>query len=179
MAVVHETDVHGVLLLELAVHPDERGSFTETYRRAWVPGMREMVQGNLSRSRATVLRGLHFHRRQTDYWVLVSGTYVVGVYDLRVGSPTNGRAQAIRIGAEDGRAVCLPPGVAHGFYAETDVVMQYLVDEYYTGDDEFGFAWNDPDAAVPWPTSAPILSDRDRSNPALAHVLPEAPRFEG
>jgi dTDP-4-dehydrorhamnose 3,5-epimerase len=179
MALMHETDIHGVLLLELTSHPDERGSFVETYRREWVPGMREMVQGNLSRSRANVLRGLHFHRRQTDYWILVSGIYVVGVYDLRIGSPTKGRALTIRVSAEDGRAVYLPPGVAHGFYAETDVVMQYLVDEYYTGDDEFGFAWNDPRAAVPWPVSDPILSERDRSNPTLEEVLRGAPTFEG
>jgi len=179
MARVRETDVHGVLLLELTAHPDERGSFTETYRREWVAGLGEMIQGNLSVSRANVLRGLHFHRRQTDYWILVSGTYVVGVYDLRRGSPTEGRAATVRIAAEDRQAVVLPPGVAHGFYAETDVVMQYLVDAYYTGEDEFGFAWNDPRAAVPWPASDPILSERDRSNPTLEAVLGEAPPFAG
>jgi dTDP-4-dehydrorhamnose 3,5-epimerase len=88
-------------------------------------------------------------------------------------------ARTIRIAAEDRRAVVLPPGVAHGFYAETDVAMQYLVDAYYTGEDEFGFAWNDARAAVPWPTSDPILSERDRSNPALDEVLGEAPPFAG
>jgi dTDP-4-dehydrorhamnose 3,5-epimerase len=69
--------------------------------------------------------------------------------------------------------------VAHGFYTAGGILLQYLVDRYYTGDDEFGVAWDDPDLGIAWPAGSPILSDRDRANPSLAAVLPEAPRFEG
>ena len=65
--------IEGVHLIPLKPHPDERGSFTEVYRRAWIPEMREMLQGNLSLSHAGVLRGMHFHRKQADYWVVASG----------------------------------------------------------------------------------------------------------
>ena len=75
------------------------------------------------------------------------------------------------------RALYVPPGVAHGFYAVTDVALQYLVDAPFTGDDEFGFAWNDPDAAIPWPTTEPVLSDRDASSGSMAAVLRDAPVF--
>src|SRR5687768_6664277 len=70
-------EIDGAVLLPLTSHPDERGSFTEVYRRSWLPGGKEMVQGNLSFSKAGVLRGLHFHRRQADYWFVVQGTAFV------------------------------------------------------------------------------------------------------
>jgi dTDP-4-dehydrorhamnose 3,5-epimerase len=138
-----------------------------------------MVQGNLSRSSRDVLRGLHFHRKQADYWCLIEGSAFVGLYDLRKGSPTQGKKAEIRI-AVDGeyRGLYIPKGVAHGFYAETDLLLQYLVDQYFTGDDEFGVAWDDPDLGIQWPTTDPILSPRDRSNPFLADVLDAAPAYE-
>ena len=67
-------------------------------------------------------------------------------------------------------------GVAHGFEAETEVLLLYLVDAYYTGEDEFGLAWNDPDLAIAWPNPQPLLSERDRSNPSLTEVMADPPR---
>src|SRR5687767_9202952 len=93
--------IHGAHRVDLIAHPDLRGSFAEAYRRSWLPEMREMVQANLSLSRAGVLRGLHYHRRQADYWILVDGTYHVGLFDLRRGSPTEGKGVLIRLSAED------------------------------------------------------------------------------
>jgi dTDP-4-dehydrorhamnose 3,5-epimerase len=171
--------IHGVVVVPLEAHPDGRGSVTEVFRRSWIPGMREAVQANLSRSRAGVLRGLHFHRKQADYWILIDGRYTVGLYDARRGSPTEGRSETMDVSADDRRAIYIPRGVAHGFYAETDVVLQYLVDEFFTGGDEFGIAWNDPGVGIAWPAVDPILSDRDRSNPPLAEVLRDPPPFEG
>jgi dTDP-4-dehydrorhamnose 3,5-epimerase len=117
-----------------------------------------------------VLRGLHVHRRQADYWTVVAGTAFVGLYDLRAGSPTEGAMEEIRLVGEDsGNCLYIPAGVAHGFYAETDVTLQYLVDEYFTGEDEFGVTWDDPGLGIRWPLHGrrPILSERDRSNPTL------------
>jgi dTDP-4-dehydrorhamnose 3,5-epimerase len=61
------------------------------------------------------------------------------------------------------RGLYVPPGVAQGFYAVTDLVLQYLVDAAFTGEDEFGIAWNDPRIAIAWPLGdlLPILSGRD------------------
>ena len=138
-----------------------------------------MVQSNLSFSRAGVLRGLHFHRRQADYWWVPSGAILVGLYDLRSGSPTAGVGTEVLLSSDDPepKGLYIPKGVAHGFLAQTDVLMHYLVDEYHTGEDEFGVAWDDPDAGVRWGTSDPILSERDQSNPKLAEVLRSAPVF--
>lgn len=137
-----------------------------------------MRQANLSRSRAGVLRGLHFHRRQTDFQVFVAGVAAIGLFDLRQGSPTEGRSFLVQADAEQGPiGVLVPPGVAHGFCALTEVTLIYLVDEEFTGQDEHGVAWDDPALGIDWPLEAPILSDRDRSNPPLADVLRDPPAF--
>ncbi len=166
-----DVPIEGVVLLELAAHLDERGSVTETFRRAWIPGVSEMVQANVSRSRAGVLRGLHAHREQADYWVFLSGRAFVGLFDLRGGSATADRKAELRIdGDRSPQGLYVPPAVAHGFYAETDIVLQYLVDRPYSGDDEFGLAWDDPDVAIGWPDRHPVLSERDLRNPGLAEL---------
>jgi dTDP-4-dehydrorhamnose 3,5-epimerase len=173
-----EIGIQGVRLFELTAFPDERGWFAEDYRRSWLPGSREMVQGNISFSRAGVLRGLHFHREQADWWTFLTGVAFIGLYDLRVGSPTAGAGVGVRIDTDEGlRGLFIPGGIAHGFYAERDLLLHYLVDRYYTSDDEFGLAWDDPDLGIAWPNPEPVTSERDRSNPRLSEI-PDAPRFD-
>jgi dTDP-4-dehydrorhamnose 3,5-epimerase len=178
MAEPVEVGIAGVLLFPLVAHTDDRGSVTEVYRRQWIPEGREGVQANLSMSRPKVLRGLHFHRKQSDYWCVLVGTAFIGLFDLRAGSPTEGKKAEIRVDVEDRRqAIHIPRGVAHGYFAETAVLLEYLVDEYYEGGDEFGLAWDDLAVGIEWPSREPILSDRDRSNPGLAEVLRDPPRY--
>ena len=66
----------------------------------------------------------------------------------------------------------IPPGVAHGFAALTDMTMTYLVDGYYNPADELGVAWDDPAIAADWGVTEPVLSDRDRTNPRRADLDP-------
>jgi dTDP-4-dehydrorhamnose 3,5-epimerase len=164
------TDIDGVVLIPLIRHPDERGYVAEHFRRSWIPAMREVVQGNLSRSGPRVLRGLHFHRKQADYWTVLDGTAIVGLFDLRAGSPTEGRSAVVELSADGDRTLFIPRGVAHGFYAPDGLLLQYLVDEPYSGADEFGVAWDDPALGIAWPDPEPVLSQRDRSNPSLAEL---------
>ena len=177
MAELIDTDIHGVTIVRLTRHPDDRGSMTEIYRREWLPGLREMVQANLSRSRPNVLRGLHFHRYQADYWCVLEGEARVGLFDLRAGSPTEGVASVLALTEDDLRCLLIPRGVAHGFFTEPGLLLQYLVDEAYSGTDEFGVAWDDPDLGIDWRVTDPVLSDRDRSNPSLADVRRNPPPF--
>ena len=95
------------------------------------------------------------------------------LHDLRVGSPTASKTQILEIGDHDDRGVFIPPGVAHGFAAMTDLTLTYLVDSYYNPADELGLAWNDPDVGAEWAVDDPILSVRDLSNPHLKQIPPE------
>ncbi len=176
MAEVTESPaVAGVFVVRPQVFGDERGVFVETWRHEWVPGARPMVQGNRADRAAGCLVGLHYHLHQADYWYVPSGRAFVALCDLRAGSPTEGGVLTMEMDGETHLGLYIPPGVAHGFYAVTDMTITYLVDGYYDPADELGVAWDDPDLGVAWPLGdgeAPVLSDRDRSNPRRAE-LPE------
>ena len=167
--------IAGVFVVAPDIHGDERGVFVETYRREWFPGGREMVQSNRADRTAGCVVGLHYHLHQADYWYVPSGRARVVLHDLRTGSPTDGATLAIDLGARDDgshdhRGVYIPPGVAHGFAALTDMVITYLVDGYYNPNDELGVAWNDPAVEADWGVSDPTLSPRDQHNPARAQL---------
>lgn len=171
MASVVESDViAGVFLVEPKVFPDERGRFVETYRREWFPMGREMVQANRSEKQAGALVGLHYHLHQADYWYLLRGRARVVLHDLREGSTSDGATLVIELDGEVERGVFIPPGVAHGFVALTDLTLTYLVDQYYNPEDELGVAWDDPDIAADWGVDDPVVSERDRTNPRRADV---------
>jgi dTDP-4-dehydrorhamnose 3,5-epimerase len=167
--------IAGVHVVPFRAFADPRGYFYETFRRSWIPGVREMVQGNCSFSKAGVLRGLHYHFKQADFWGVPSGRVRAALYDLRVSSPTRGAAEVLELGQQgDNRlGLYIPKGVAHGFYALEDSFMTYLVDEYYDNSDELGVRWDDPALGIDWGARDPIVSDRDRANPRLAEI-PEA-----
>ena len=176
MATINESDViKGVHIVVPDVHGDERGRFVETYRRAWFPNGREMIQGNRSDKQAGAVVGLHYHLHQADYWYVPMGSARVVLHDLREGSPTDGATLTIDLGEKpdgsfDHRGVFIPPGVAHGFAALSDMVITYLVDGYYNPNDELGVAWDDPAVEADWGVGDPTLSPRDQQNPARAEL---------
>ena len=179
MAEVVESEViDGVYVVQPVVHGDERGIFIETYRREWFPQGREMIQGNRGNRQAGAIVGLHYHLHQADYWYVPMGSCRVVLHDLRVGSPTDGATQAIDLGQRpdgtfDHRGVFIPPGVAHGFAALTDMTITYLVDGCYDPNDELRVAWDDPEIAADWGVAEPILSARDQANPRRAEIEPQ------
>ena len=179
MATVTESDViAGVYIVEPTIHGDARGYFIETYRREWFPLGREMVQGNRGDRVQGSVVGLHYHLHQADYWYVPYGKCRVVLHDLRTGSPTDGATQVIDLGRkEDGshdhRGIFIPPGVAHGFAALTDMTITYLVDGYYNGADELGVAWDDPAIEADWGLTEPVLSARDQQNPGRADLDPQ------
>jgi len=176
MAEVTESEtIAGVYVVTPAMHADERGFFIETYRREWFPQGREMVQANRGDRQGGSVVGLHYHLHQADYWYVPYGSCRVVLHDLRVGSPTDGATQIIDLGARsdgthDHRGVFIPPGLAHGFAARSDMTITYLVDSYYNPADELGVAWDDPEIGADWGVTAPILSDRDAKNPSRADI---------
>lgn len=168
---------------------DSRGSFRELWRASvfgtldpaatGAPPAAEarFVQANLSTSAAGVLRGLHYHRRQLDYWVVGSGRAFVALIDVRPAVAGEGAAVVETRELAADQSVVIPAGVAHGFLALQPLELYYLVTNEFDGTDELGFAWDDPAVAVPWPRvpgtpdGRPILSDRDRTNPSLAELI--------
>ncbi len=164
--------IDGVWIVEPSIHGDQRGLFIETYRREWFPNGREMVQGNRANRQAGALVGLHYHLHQADYWYVPFGLARVVLHDLREGGPTDGATLELDLTGENHIGVFIPPGVAHGFAAITDMVITYLVDGYYNPADELGVMWNDPAVGADWGIADPILSDRDQANPLRSELPP-------
>jgi dTDP-4-dehydrorhamnose 3,5-epimerase len=174
-SVIESTTIAGVFHVAPAVHHDARGLFVETYRRAWIPHGREMVQSNRADRSAGCIVGLHYHLHQADYWYVPTGTARVVLHDLRAGGPTDGATESFDLGGPAHAGVYIPPGVAHGFASLTDMTITYLVDGYYNPADELGVAWDDPEIAADWGVASPELSERDAANPKRAE-LPERVR---
>jgi dTDP-4-dehydrorhamnose 3,5-epimerase len=164
--------ISGVYIVQLQAYGDERGRFLETFRTEWFPQRPwDMIQTNRSDSRAGVLRGLHYHHHQVDYWYVQQGEIRVGMVDLRPSSLTYMQTQTLLMGERNEIGLFIPVGVAHGFVALTDVTHTYVVDNYYNGGrDENGVAWNDPDIGLDWGVTAPLISPRDAGNPRLRDI---------
>jgi dTDP-4-dehydrorhamnose 3,5-epimerase len=143
------SQIQGVFRIPFRTFGDDRGYFFESFRREWVPGAREMIQGNCS----------------------FSGAVRAALYDFRASSPTRGNREIVEMGDADRVGLYIPRGVAHGFYALKDSFMTYLVDEYYDNSDELGIRWDDPALGIGWGAVAPIVSERDQKNP-IASAIP-------
>jgi dTDP-4-dehydrorhamnose 3,5-epimerase len=163
--------IDGAKLTKLTVWEDERGSFFEAFRASWFAEQRQRwVQWNVSRSTGCVVRGLHFHKLQTDYWHVVAGSLQVALVDLRPKSPTYKTAKCLVLSADEPQGIYIPPGVLHGYKISTDATIMYLVDVEYTGKDEFGVRWNDPALQLPkewYGGPEPSVSKRDATAPLL------------
>jgi dTDP-4-dehydrorhamnose 3,5-epimerase len=156
--------IDGVKLITLKRFDDDRGSFCEAFRASWLNHNKPWIQWNVSRSKAGVLRGLHLHRRQVDYWHLVAGSATAALVDHRPNSPTYRQAQLVPLSDGIPQTLVIPTGVLHGFYATTDVVLMYLLDQEYDATDELGVRWNDPALGLPaewYALRNPVLSPRD------------------
>ncbi len=171
-----ETAIPGVILVEPEVHRDGRGFFLETYRESTFRkggiGAR-FVQDNHSSSVRNALRGLHGQNPHPQGKLVraIAGEAFDVAVDARRGSPAYGKHVATRLSADNLRQLYVPPGVLHGFLVVSEVAqIAYKCTEYYYPEAEFSVAWNDPDLAIPWPTDAPILSEKDRRAPRLAEV---------
>lgn len=168
------TEIEGLVLIETEPHGDERGFFVETFRRSWVDELGlgvEFVQENHSRSTGPVLRGIHMQAGQAKLVRCARGRVWDVAVDLREGSPTYGRWDAYELDDQGHRQLFVPDGFGHGFCVLSDEAdLVYLLSDYYDPERERGIAWDDPELAIEWPITDPILSDRDRAAPRLAEL---------
>jgi dTDP-4-dehydrorhamnose 3,5-epimerase len=170
----------GLVVVEPRVFADERGWFQELFHRGRFgeAGMDvDFVQDNLSRSKANVVRGLHYQIEQPQgklVRVLRGEIFDVAV-DLRRSSSTFGQWEGFRLSEENQQAVYIPPGFAHGFCVLSDVAdVLYKCTALYAPQHERTLLWNDPTVSVDWPLLKPaIVSGKDFAG----RVLGEAETF--
>lgn len=167
------TDIEGVVIVDLDPVADERGSFArlhcpEEFAAAGHPFA--PLQTSLSRNlKAATLRGLHYEATPHEEAKLVRATrgaiFDVAV-DLRPDSPTYRRWTGTELSAENGRALLIGRGMAHGFVTlrdDTDVL--YQIDRIFEPGHGRGARWNDPAFDIQWPVNPQIMSERDATFP--------------
>ena len=160
-------------------HGDPRGMFMEYYRfdhlAEAVGHPLRLAQANMSVSAKGVVRGVHFADvppGQAKYVTCVSGAVLDVIVDLRVGSPTFGRWEGVRLDDVDRRAVYIAEGLGHGFCALSDsATLSYFCSETFNPTGEHSVHPLDPDLGIEWPAEAPQLSARDAAAPSLAEAI--------
>ena len=177
---VRELAVPGAWELTPQLHSDSRGMLFEWFTDAAFTGFSghrfDLKQANCSVSAAGVLRGLHFAElppSQAKYVTCVSGAVFDVVVDIRVGSPTFGRWDAVLLDGRNRRSMYLSEGLAHGFLAlEDDSTVMYLCSAGYEPQREHIIHPGDPALGIEWPlpTGEWVLSERDTAAPTLAEV---------
>lgn len=160
-------------------HGDPRGMFMEYYRfdhlAEAVGHPLRLAQANMSVSAKDVVRGVHFADvppGQAKYVSCVSGAVLDVIVDLRVGSPTFGRWEGVRLDDVDRRAVYIAEGLGHGFCALSEsATLSYFCSETFNPTGEHAVHPLDPDLGIVWPAEAPQLSARDAAAPSLAEAI--------
>lgn len=164
-----------VLIVRPTKRGDERGFFSETFKRAALAEAgvtHDWVQDNHAFSaQRGVVRGLHFQRApyaQAKLLRVLRGAILDVAVDIRRASPTYGRHVALEMSADDWTQIYVPPGFAHGYCTLTEgAEVLYKVSANYAPAEEGGLLWNDPDLSIDWPIRADeaILNARDLSWP--------------
>lgn len=171
-----ETELKGAWLIEPEPAFDERGSFMRTFceREFEAHGLAmRFVQHSQSHSiRKGTLRGMHMQLAPHQEVKLVScirGAILDVIIDMREASPTRRKWVAYELSPENRRQLYIPAGFAHGFQALTgDVVVSYLISEFYAPQVSVGFRHDDPAFAIDWPLEPVAVSERDLNWPLLA-----------
>lgn len=172
------TELPGVLIIEPAVHQDDRGFFLETYHREKFAAAgldATFVQDNHSKSVQGTLRGLHAQWRKPQGKLVrcLAGSIWDVAVDIRTGSPTRGRWFGVDITAENFRQIYVPPGFLHAFVVTSETAeVEYKCTDVYDPGYELGVAWNDPDIGIEWPIAEPVLSGKDTAAPKLSELDP-------
>lgn len=171
-----ELAVEGALELTPPVFPDERGTFCPIYQEGALSVPFPIRRSALSVNRAGAARGIHYGiggRGPTKIVHCVAGSAIDFVVDVRVGSPTFGHWDTVRLDADMPRAVYLPAGLGHAFVALTGgTVVSYLMSTAYRPGDERPVSLLDPALGLPLPTAADlVMSPADSTAPTLAEAL--------
>jgi dTDP-4-dehydrorhamnose 3,5-epimerase len=147
---------------------DERGFFFESYSQKVFKenGINAVfIQDNQSFSKKNVLRGLHYQTgdfAQGKLVRVIKGKVLDVAVDLRKGSPTYGKHEAVILDDVKCNMLYVPEGFAHGFLAMEETILVYKCTNIYNKGSEGGILWNDPDLNIDWQAKDPIVSEKDR-----------------
>jgi len=169
---IFQTTIPGVKIIKPNLYSDRRGSFLETYNSKVYDDLLgvklRFVQDNYSISNKSVLRGLHYQKKNPQGKLVYCshGEILDVIVDLRKDSPTYAQWISWKLNSDEHNQIWIPPGLAHGFITLSDnAIFNYKCTAYYDPKDEGSIIWNDSDLNIDWPVVNPILSEKDMNAP--------------
>ena len=164
-------EIPDIILIKPKIFGDERGFFMETFKKSDFEAFglpTEYTQDNHSKSKANVLRGLHYQLNpyaQGKLVRVVTGKIFDVAVDIRKGSPTFGQWVGRELSEQNKHMLWVPAGFAHGLLVlEDDTHLLYKCTGEYSPSHERTVLWNDPVLNIPWPlvnNAMPTLADKD------------------
>jgi len=127
-------------------------------------------------SRKGTLRGLHYQlvHAQAKLCRVIRGEVLDVAVDIRRGSPTFGKWTSVILSEENKNQIFVPRGFAHGFAVlSEEAEFLYKCSDFYHPESEYGVLWRDPDLAIDWGVSNPVISEKDSRYPVLAQISPD------
>ena len=182
---IEPLSIEGAWKITPQQHGDQRGVFLEWFKAETFAGAvghsLDVQQANLSTSAAGVVRGVHFAQlppSQAKYVTCPSGAVLDVVVDIRVGSPTYGRHEAVLLDDVDRAAVYVSEGLGHAYVCLQDgSAVLYLCSAPYAPGREHGINPLDAELGIDWPTTGrdgraitPVLSAKDSAAPGLSEA---------
>ena len=145
--------IGGVKIKKLKVIPDERGRLMEMLRsddELFIT----FGQVYLTTAYPGVVKGWHYHKKQTDNMVVVKGMMKIVLYDAREGSSTKGEVNEFFMGIHNAILLQIPPFVFHGFKCigeEEAMVINCPTETFnYEDPDEFRVDPHENDIPYNW-----------------------------
>jgi dTDP-4-dehydrorhamnose 3,5-epimerase len=173
---VLQTEINGCIEIQPKVFNDQRGCVVKPYHREAfekVGVFDDFQEDLLVVSRKKVLRGLHYQTEpfsQAKLVYCIRGKILDAAVDLRRGSPTWGKHVTVFLDAEKRNSLYIPTGFAHGYFVlEEETIVGYKLSSLYSPENEGGIHWNS--AGIEWPTTSPIISEKDMLLPRLDKIV--------
>lgn len=177
---VIKTEINGLLIIKPKVFGDDRGYFFESYNKDSFINAGidvEFLQDNISKSKKSTIRGLHYQigeKAQGKLCKVIYGKVLDVAVDLRFGSPTYGKHFSYELSEENHVQVWIPKGFAHGFSVLSDeAIFSYKCTALYSKEHERAIIFNDPDLNIDWKVENPIVSEKDFKAPFFKNIEKE------
>jgi dTDP-4-dehydrorhamnose 3,5-epimerase len=167
--IFHSTPLVGAFTIALEPREDKRGSFARSFctKEFGVHGLEDKyVQSNLSRNlKAGLVRGMHFQTgldAEVKLVRCIAGAIYDVIVDFRPHSPTYLQWFGAMLSEDNGLAMYVPRGFAHGYQSLTNGAMtHYMVSAFYAPKSEGGLRYDDPALRIEWPMEVTDLSEKD------------------
>jgi len=173
-----ELNLKPARLITLKSHIDDRGWFTETYRKSWYESLENtefIFEFNTLSKIQKTLRGLHCQNdlmSQSKLVTVLQGRIFDVIVDARLNSPTYGQYQTFILSDNLIQTLYVPKGFYHGFLTlETNTLVNYKLDNYHLEEAETGLMYNDSTLNIPWPCDPLVISKRDQNHPSWGNCF--------